>query len=894
MNSPASLVDTVEVGLDFDKSPNPLFIADADGRIIYANAATVRRYGYSMAELLGMPAIALAGINMRAHHRQNLRKTLTEPCHFEWVHRRKDGSEFPVETNTRPVVFRGVPGVRIATGAIVETVSGAININGSGMNGTDSNYGVLITDAFSAVKSASGAVSVAGSSWGTGVGNYGVYVDAGGTVATDGTARLLADHDIYLNSALTNTTGGSLVLNADINGTGVGTVTFGASGSIALSGGGRTDLYYNPLSYTDAATKSDALTNPYTTNITGPYTAWMLVNDLPQLQGLNANLVGNYALGKDIAAYAATPSIAFSGRFDGQSHIITGLTSSLFGSIDVGAAVSNVGLVGSALSAASTSNVGALAGINYGTISNSYVSSGSVSGSNFVGGLVGSNYGSIDNSYVTGSGITGWNDVGGLAGSNYGNISNSYFTGGGVSGSTNVGGLVGSNFASISNSYVSGGTVSGWNNVGGLAGLNEGGAGGSGGAGMTSAPGTPGAAGSNATISNSYVSGGSVSGYSNVGGLVGLNAGGAGGAGGSGTSITAVGGAGGAGGSATISNSYVDGGTVVSGNNRVGGLVGNNSSGATGSMGTGLYGGMGGAGGAAAIGNSYVSGGIVTGTNTWTGTVGGLAGYNSGSISNTYVTGGTVASAASDSGWVGGLVGNNLGTVTTSYASTGVVATRVGGSPYGFGGLVGGNTGSVTDSFWDVDTSGQALGMGDNSAGATGIYSSTPTVNAFTQATYTGFDFGNTWWMSDGNTRPFLRSEWNNNIINAHQLQLMGMNLSASYTLGANIDMVETAALSGMWGSGGFVPVGYYTSYVNNAPFIGQFDGQNFTISNLTINRSAESYVGLFGYSGAALRNVGLLDVTVNGGGSVGALVGYSYAVSQTATRTIVPAAAAV
>jgi len=37
--------------------------------------------------------------------------------------------------------------------------------------------------------------------------------------------------------------------------------------------------------------------------------------------------------------------------------------------------------------------------------------------------------------------------------------------------------------------------------------------------------------------------------------------------------------------------------------------------------------------------------------------------------------------------------------------------------------------------------------------------------------------------MVEGNTRPFLRSEYSTQITNAHQLQLMLLDLGANYTL---------------------------------------------------------------------------------------------------------------
>jgi hypothetical protein len=58
-------------------------------------------------------------------------------------------------------------------------------------------------------------------------------------------------------------------------------------------------------------------------------------------------------------------------------------------------------------------------------------------------------------------------------------------------------------------------------------------------------------------------------------------------------------------------------------------------------------------------------------------------------------------------------------------------------------------------------------------------------------------------------------------------------------------------------------------------PFTGVFDGDKHTISNFSVR--ASGYVGLFGYvngAGAAVKNVGLIDVNVQGG-SAGGLVSY-------------------
>jgi len=109
-------------------------------------------------------------------------------------------------------------------------------------------------------------------------------------------------------------------------------------------------------------------------------------------------------------------------------------------------------------------------------------------------------------------------------------------------------------------------------------------------------------------------------------------------------------------------------------------------------------------------------------------------------------------------------------------------------------------------------------------------------------------------------------------ITNCTQLQEMEDALTSNYSLGNNVDCSETLT----WNSGaGFDPVGN-----SGAPFVGTFSGENYNITDLYINRSAEDYVGLFGYayenenSSGKFHDVGLIDVNISGDDSVGALVG--------------------
>ena len=297
---------------------------------------------------------------------------------------------------------------------------------------------------------------------------------------------------------------------------------------------------------------------------------------------------------------------AFTGTFDGNGHKVTHFTIvksgsnwyfGLFGKIDIGGSVKNLGLENCSVSGSSYSSwyVGGLVGNNNGNIINCY-SRGAVSGSSCVGGLVGLNdSGSISNCYSTGavSDTSGSSGVGGLVGvNNYGSISNCYATGAVISGDDFcVGGLVGDNYSgSISNCY-STGTVSGPWYVGGLVGGNN----------------------YSGSISNCYSTSaisGSV-GSSNIGGLVGGNAG-------------------------SVSNCYSTG--AVSGTQYVGGLVGGND-----------YSGN--------ISNCYSSG-SVSGSSIYY--IGGLVGLNHGNISNCYSRGAVSGSSIYIGGLVGANYGGSV------------------------------------------------------------------------------------------------------------------------------------------------------------------------------------------------------------------------------------------
>lgn len=232
---------------------------------------------------------------------------------------------------------------------------------------------------------------------------------------------------------------------------------------------------------------------------------YMWVEDVKQLQAINTNLNGNYALRNSIDAtsteqngFISIGSVndAFKGKFDGIDYNIFGLTiknggenTGLFGYTN-NATISNVTLVGGSITG--SNNVGAIVGNANNTTLTNVVNSAAVSGDSNVGGIVGrATNTTVEDAINTGT-IEGNSknetNVGGLIGEmkdsntadNYKSqiIGNSYNLGDVSGNGHNVGGLVGS----ASNSTIGDGTnlvynrmdVTGAYNVGGIVGNMEG------------------------------------------------------------------------------------------------------------------------------------------------------------------------------------------------------------------------------------------------------------------------------------------------------------------------------------------------------------------------------------------------------------------------------------
>jgi filamentous hemagglutinin family protein len=369
--------------------------------------------------------------------------------------------------------------------------------------------------------------------------------------------------------------------------------------------------------------------------------------------------------------------------------------------------------------------------------------------------------------------------------------------------------------------------------------------------------------GNSGSVSNVGLLGGNIIGQKAVGELAGYNTG-------------------------NISNAYATG--SVSGVERVGGLVGQNDNTVTNAYATGnvtgaviatagsaSLGGLVGFNNSGVISNVYATGNVSGNSQT-----GGLVGANFGlgsKINNAYATGNVNGNTSA-----GGLVGRNfIGAISNTYATGAVAGTS------NVGGLVGWvQSGAVTNSFWDTETSGQTVGVGNGSSlGTTAL----TTAQMFSAASFTGFNFsttagafGNNWVIVDndgslnnagnatGATRPMLASEYATLISSSHQLQLMAMDLTADYSLINNLDLSsQFSAVNSLWTNQGFVPIGNSTTN-----FTGTFDGLNHIITGLNINRSTTDNVGLFGLAGdnVEIKNIGLIGGSITGQSQVGALLG--------------------
>jgi hypothetical protein len=282
----------------------------------------------------------------------------------------------------------------------------------------------------------------------------------------------------------------------------------------------------------------------------------------------------------------------------------------------------------------------------------------------------------------------------------------------------------------------------------------------------------------------------------------------------------------------TVTNCYVEGGSIV-GDNSVGGLVGFN------------WGGL--------ITECSSSASVLGGDN-----IGGLLGYNLGMVSNCYSTG----SVTGDDYSVGGLVGYNWeGTISNSYATGNVRGTKH------VGGLVGSNyEGTISDCYSIASVSGE--GYVGGLVGKNDVESTIS--NCCSSANVSGYyDVGGLVGQNDGGAITYCYSTANV-VGNSYVGGLVGHNSAGTIT--------NCCAIGGVTGEdyvGGLVGYNLYGT-ITNCYSIGSVTG-----------RYPVPVGGLVGYNEEGEVIASFWDIETSGQGSSAGGTGRSTSHMQTASTFI-------
>lgn len=433
-----------------------------------------------------------------------------------------------------------------------------------------------------------------------------------------------------------------------------------------------------------------------------------------------------------------------------------------------------------------TTNIGGIAGANQAgsSVENAVNATKIEASSDNVGGLVGDNYGSVTNGRNNGE-INGRDNVGGLVGVNNGSMLNDLNNDSSakIVGRENVGGIAGQNTSSgtidvYKQDLINRGSITGTKDVGGIVGENAGTINGEGltneielnvkadTSGNIQTENFGGVAGINTSTGkiNGATNSGklTVTGANKVGGIVGENSGSLSGnienqGTVDGTNSTSVGGIIGQN-NADFTNAAMKNSGDVKGNDKVGGVIGENDGTVT--------------GGRDENGNYYkyqiYNNGAVSANNN---NAGGLIGNNTGALTAGYNTG-----SVNGANNVGGIAGTNSGKIDQVFNTLASGKTLTGTT--NVGGLIGTNVngGKLSNAYNSTAISGKnnvGNAVGNNAGSLENIYGEGKVVgagsgsqknvytidkdNATDKATYTNFDGTNVWRFQDGNTSPLLK-----------------------------------------------------------------------------------------------------------------------------------------
>lgn len=286
--------------------------------------------------------------------------------------------------------------------------------------------------------------------------------------------------------------------------------------------------------------------------------------------------------------------------------------------------------------------------------------------------------------------------------------------------------------------------------------------------------------------------------------------------------------------------------------------------------------------------------------------VGGIAGNCNGTINSCY-NAGTIKST----GYSGGISGRTYGNVSNCY-NTGYIQGTLSsggisgssshsnftycyniGNIYSGKGLVGYDDGNNTTNhcyFTEDELSGIA-------AAGIGEHVEAKNVDLLQQqVSFVGFDFDTIWTMG-GNVSypcPELRvvpqadipenttdySGGNGLVYNPYRISTpqnlyhVRENLSSWYILNCDIDLSQAVGEEGDYYNAG---MGWQPIGDQNSPFIGRFDGKDYTVSGLFISRTQSDYIGLFGYTGWNARITDLnVEANISAKNYAGAITGYN------------------
>lgn len=250
------------------------------------------------------------------------------------------------------------------------------------------------------------------------------------TWSSANTLSLVAANGILVNAGITSAGGADVSLRADGDANGIGTVAFGTSGLVSTSG--EVSIFYNPTVNSPGSgvngTSYVAPTEDFDGDVTGGGTlsAYMLVNTVEDLQNMQNNLGGSYALGTDIDAGATTGwnagvgfipigsnLSAFTGVLNGNGYVIDDLyelgtydVMGLFARASTTARIFDLGLTDVSITGVGpTGAQGGLVGVNAGDIYRVFVT-GTVKNGTYATGLlagINENGGTITDSYVNGT-----------------------------------------------------------------------------------------------------------------------------------------------------------------------------------------------------------------------------------------------------------------------------------------------------------------------------------------------------------------------------------------------------------------------------------------------------------------------------------------------------------